>query len=157
MSKVTVTQLADVLGVDSKRLLAQLNDAGIKASSGDDAVSNEDKKKLLAHLRASHGKLESDATAPRRVTLKRKTVSELRVPGSGPRASARTVNVEVRKRRTYVKREVVQPAGGGRKGPPEEGRGSQAGLHGNGPEGSRGASPPRGRGAGTTGRSPPPR
>jgi len=108
MSKVTVSQLADVLGVDSERLLAQLNDAGIEASSGDDAVSNEDKKKLLAHLRASHGKRESDATAPRRVTLKRKSVSELRVPGSGPRASARTVNVEVRKRRTYVKREVVQ-------------------------------------------------
>jgi translation initiation factor IF-2 len=42
------------------------------------------------------------------VTLKRKTVSELRVAGSGPRASTRTVNVEVRKRRTYVKREVVQ-------------------------------------------------
>jgi len=108
MSKVTVSQLADVLGVDSKKLLAQLNDAGIKASSGDDAVSNDDKKKLLAYLRASHGKVESDATAPRSVTLKRKSVSELRVPGSGPRASARTVNVEVRKRRTYVKREVVQ-------------------------------------------------
>jgi len=108
MSKVTVSQLADVLGVDSSKLLAQLNDAGIKASSGDDAVSNDDKKKLLAHLRASHGKVESDATAPRSVTLKRKSVSELRVPGSGPRASARTVNVEVRKRRTYVKREVVQ-------------------------------------------------
>jgi len=108
MSKVTVSQLADVLGVDSKKLLAQLNDAGIKASSGDDTVSNDDKKKLLAHLRASHGKVESDATAPRSVTLKRKSVSELRVPGSGPRASARTVNVEVRKRRTYVKREVVQ-------------------------------------------------
>ena len=108
MSKVTVSQLADVLGVDSERLLTQLNDAGISASSGDDAVSNEDKKKLLAHLRASHGKVESDATAPRKVTLKRKSVSELRVPGSGPRASARTVNVEVRKKRTYVKREVVQ-------------------------------------------------
>ncbi len=108
MSKVTVTQLADVLGVDSEKLLAQLNDAGIQAGSGDDAVSNDDKKKLLAHLRASHGKVESDATAPRKVTLKRKSVSELRVPGSGPRASARTVNVEVRKRRTYVKREVVQ-------------------------------------------------
>jgi translation initiation factor IF-2 len=108
MSKVTVSQLADVLGVDSKKLLAQLNDAGIKAASGDDTVSNDDKKKLLAHLRASHGKVESDATAPRSVTLKRKSVSELRVPGSGPRASARTVNVEVRKRRTYVKREVVQ-------------------------------------------------
>jgi translation initiation factor IF-2 len=108
MSKVTVSQLADVLGVDADKLLSQLNDAGIEASSGDDAVSNDDKKKLLAHLRASHGKVESDATAPRQVTLKRKSVSELRVPGSGPRASARTVNVEVRKRRTYVKREVVQ-------------------------------------------------
>jgi len=108
MSKVTVSQLADVLGVDSNKLLAQLKDAGIKADSGEDSVSNDDKKRLLAHLRASHGKIESDATAPRRVTLKRKSVSELRVPGSGPRASTRTVNVEVRKRRTYVKREVVQ-------------------------------------------------
>jgi translation initiation factor IF-2 len=108
MSKVTVSQLADVLGVDSEKLLSQLNDAGIVAGSGDDAVSNDDKKKLLAHLRASHGKVESDATAPRKVTLKRKTVSELRVSGSGPRAATRTVNVEVRKRRTYVKREVVQ-------------------------------------------------
>jgi translation initiation factor IF-2 len=108
MSKVTVSQLADVLGVDSNKLLTQLNDAGIEAASGDDTVSNDDKKKLLAYLRASHGKVESDATAPRSVTLRRKSVSELRVPGSGPRASARTVNVEVRKRRTYVKREVVQ-------------------------------------------------
>jgi translation initiation factor IF-2 len=108
MSKVTVSQLADVLGVDSNKLLAQLKDAGIRADSGEDSVSNDDKKRLLAHLRASHGKIESDATAPRRVTLKRKSVSELRVPGSGPRASTRTVNVEIRKRRTYVKREVVQ-------------------------------------------------
>ena len=108
MSKVTVSQLADVLGVEGEKLLEQLNDAGIVASGADDAVSNDDKKKLLAYLRASHGKVESDATAPRKVTLKRKTVSELRVSGSGPRAATRTVNVEVRKRRTYVKREVVQ-------------------------------------------------
>ena len=108
MSNVTVSQLADVLGVDSEKLRTQLNDAGIVASSGDDAVSNEDKKKLLAYLRASHGKVESDATAPRKVTLKRKTVSELRVSGSGPRAATRTVNIEVRKRRTYVKREVIE-------------------------------------------------
>ncbi|HET6564891.1 MAG TPA: translation initiation factor IF-2, partial [Xanthomonadales bacterium] len=108
MSKVTVEQLAEVLGVDVTRLVAQLNDAGIEASSGTDPVSNEDKKKLLAHLRASHGKVDSDATAPKKVTLKRKTISELRVAGSGPRAATRTVNVEVRKKRTYVKREVVQ-------------------------------------------------
>jgi len=108
MSQVTVTQLADVLGVDASKLLAQLKNAGIEASGPDDTVSNDDKKKLLAHLRASHGKRESDATAPRKVTLKRKSVSELRVAGSGPRAATRTVNVEVRKKRTYVKREVVQ-------------------------------------------------
>ncbi|MGD8345995.1 MAG: translation initiation factor IF-2 [Lysobacterales bacterium] len=108
MSQVTVTQLADVLGVDASKLLAQLKNAGIEASGPDDTVSNDDKKKLLAHLRASHGKRESDATAPRKVTLKRKSVSELRVSGSGPRAATRTVNVEVRKKRTYVKREVVQ-------------------------------------------------
>ena len=108
MSKVTVSQLAEVLGVDVSKLLVQLGEAGIEGSSADGAVSNDDKKKLLAHLRASHGKRETDATAPRKVTLKRKTVSELRVAGSGPRASTRTVNVEVRKRRTYVKREVVQ-------------------------------------------------
>ena len=108
MSKVTVSQLAEVLGVDVGKLLEQFGDAGIEGSSGDDAVSNDDKKKLLAYLRASHGKMETDATAPRKVTLKRKTVSELRVAGSGPRASTRTVNVEVRKRRIYVKREIVQ-------------------------------------------------
>ncbi len=108
MSKVTVEQLAEVLGVDVSKLVAQLNQAGIEASSGADPVSNEDKKKLLAHLRASHGKSDNDATAPKKVTLKRKTVSELKVSGSGPRAATRMVNVEVRKKRTYVKREVVQ-------------------------------------------------
>ena len=108
MSKVTVSQLADVLGVEVSKLLTQLNDAGIEASEGDDAVSNDDKKKLLAHLRAAHGKGDSDSTAPSRVTLKRKSVSELRVAGSGPRASTRTVNVEVRKKRTYVKRDAIQ-------------------------------------------------
>ena len=99
MSKVTVSQLAEVLGVDVSRLLMQFSDAGIEGNSGDDEVSNDDKKKLLAYLRASHGKRETDATAPRKVTLKRKTVSELRGAGSGPRASTRTVNVDVRTRR----------------------------------------------------------
>ncbi len=108
MSDVTVSQLAEVLGVSVDKLLLQLNSAGIVAASGDDAVSNDDKKKLLAHLRASHGKSDNDATAPRKVTLKRKSVSELRVAGSGPRATTKTVNVEFRKRRTYVKREALQ-------------------------------------------------
>jgi translation initiation factor IF-2 len=107
MSNVTVTQLAEVLGISIEKLIDQLIQAGIEAGSGDDPVSNDDKKKLLAHLRASHGKTDSDATAPRKVTLKRKSLSELRIPGSGPRATAKTVNVEFRKRRIYVKREAL--------------------------------------------------
>ncbi len=110
MSKVTVSQLAEVLGVSVDKLIIQMGKAGIEVGSGEDAVSNDDKKNLLAHLRSTHGKSESDATAPRKVTLKRKSISELRIQGSGPRASTKTVNVEFRKRRTYVKREALQEA-----------------------------------------------
>jgi translation initiation factor IF-2 len=110
MSNVTVSQLAEVLGVSIDKLLAQLKHAGIDASSGDETVSNDDKKRLLAHLRASHGKSDADASAPRQVTLKRKSVSELRIPGSGPRAATKTVNVEFRKKRTYVKRDALREA-----------------------------------------------
>ena len=113
MSQVTVSQLAEVLGVTADRLLAQFKEAGIAIKDSDAPVTNDDKKKLLAYLRSSHGKSgeRDEADAPRKVTLKRKTVSELKVPsggagrhrGRGP-APSRTVNVEVRKRRTYVKR-----------------------------------------------------
>ncbi|NIL94296.1 MAG: translation initiation factor IF-2, partial [Woeseiaceae bacterium] len=62
----------------------------------------------LSHLRRSHGQKESagDVTAPRRITLKRKSQSELRL--SGAQGRARTVNVEVRRKRTYVKRDVLE-------------------------------------------------
>ena len=110
MSQVTVSQLAEVLGVSVEKLIAQMDKADINLTSGDAAISNDDKKKLLAHLRSTHGKSESDATAPRKVTLKRKSMSELRIQGSGPRASTKTVNVEFRKSRTYVKREALQEA-----------------------------------------------
>jgi len=110
MSQVTVSQLAEVLGISVEKLIAQMSKADINLNSGDAAVSNDDKKKLLAHLRSSHGKSESDATAPRKVTLKRRSMSELRIQGSGPRASTKTVNVEFRKSRTYVKRTALQEA-----------------------------------------------
>lgn len=119
MSQVTVSQLAEVLGVTPDRLLAQFKDAGISISGADAPVTNDDKKKLLAWLRSSHGKAaeREAADSPRQVTLKRKTVSELKVPtagagrvrGRGP-APSRTVNVEVRKRRTYVKRGAIAEA-----------------------------------------------
>jgi len=110
MSQVTVSQLAEVLGISVDKLITQMSKANINLTSGDAAVSNDDKKKLLAHLRSAHGKSESDATAPQKVTLKRKSMSELRIQGSGPRASTKTVNVEFRKSRTYVKREALQEA-----------------------------------------------
>jgi len=55
MSKVTVSQLAEVLGVSVDKLITQMDKAGITVASGDEAVSNDDKKKLLAHLRSTHG------------------------------------------------------------------------------------------------------
>ena len=119
MSQVTVTELADVLGVTPDRLLAQFKEAGISIGKADAPVTNDDKKKLLAHLRSSHGKAEEreESDSPRRVTLKRKTLSELKVPSGGAGRSrtrgpapSRTVNVEVRKRRTYVKRGEIQEA-----------------------------------------------
>jgi len=112
MSQVTVTQLAEVLGVEVDRLIEQLNEAGITVEDCDASVTNEDKIKLLTYLRSSHGKsAKKDAMQPGRVTLTRKSVSELKVPAAGAgrtrtrgAAPSRMVNVEVRKRRTYVRR-----------------------------------------------------
>ncbi|PVV11837.1 MAG: translation initiation factor IF-2 [gamma proteobacterium symbiont of Ctena orbiculata] len=116
MSEVTVAQLANVVGIPADRLMEQLEDAGIQAKSPDDRISDEEKAKLLHYLRESHGKKKSaGVTAPSKVTLRRKTVSELRQPTASrstlSRASsapAKTVSVEVRKKRTYVKRATVE-------------------------------------------------
>ncbi|MBY6203429.1 translation initiation factor IF-2 [Halomonas denitrificans] len=119
MSQVTVSQLAEVLGVTPDRLLAQFKEAGIEVEAADAPVTNDDKKKLLAYLRTSHGKTETrdDGDSPKKVTLRRKTVSELKVPAGGAgrtrtrgAAPSRTVNVEVRKKRTYVKRGSIAEA-----------------------------------------------
>ena len=99
MAQVTVQQLAEVVGASVDRLLTQMKEAGLPHSAAGEAVSDEDKQTLLAFLKRSHG--ESEA-APKRITLKRKTISTLRTAGSQGR---KTVNVEVRKKRTYVKRD----------------------------------------------------
>ncbi|MCG8464981.1 MAG: translation initiation factor IF-2 [Xanthomonadales bacterium] len=109
MSKVTVKQLAEVLGVTVDKLLTQFEEAGLKITNPDAEVSNDDKKTLLTFLRSSHGKDNPDVGAPSKVTLKRKTVSEIKVP-TGSRGTVKTVNVEVRKRRTYVKRNAMDTA-----------------------------------------------
>jgi translation initiation factor IF-2 len=101
MAQVTVEQLAETVGASVDRLLSQMKDAGLPHRDAAEEVSDEDKQTLLAFLKRSHG--ESTA-APKRITLKRKTVSTLRTGSSQGR---KTVNVEVRKKRTYVKRDVL--------------------------------------------------
>lgn len=107
MTEVTVKQLAEVVGTPVERLLEQLADAGMPFNNADETITDKEKMRLLDHLRHSHGKhSRSDG---KKITLKRKSTSELRlVGGQGRAAKAKMVNVEVRKRRTYVKRSVVQ-------------------------------------------------
>jgi translation initiation factor IF-2 len=109
MSDVTVRQLAEVVGIPVERLIAQLGDAGLPEKNADATISDEEKIKLLAFLRRAHGKGEvstsDDIVEPKKITLKRRSVSELK-QGAGP--AKKTVNVEVRRKRTYVKRAVVQ-------------------------------------------------
>ncbi|MCF6336750.1 MAG: translation initiation factor IF-2 [Gammaproteobacteria bacterium] len=109
MSGVSVKQLAEVLSVPVDRLLGQLDKAGMSFESGEQIVSDEEKMKLLDFLRDTHGGGEIKASEPKKITLRRKTVSELKQPSGAGRGATRgkTVNVEVRKKRTYMKRSEV--------------------------------------------------
>jgi len=108
MAEVTVKQFADVVGIPVDTLLTQLSRAGLGDKAADQSVNDEEKQKLLAFLRNKHGGAGDTAGAASaaagggRVTLKRKRVSQLSARGSGP-GQAKRVNVEVRKKRTYVK------------------------------------------------------
>ncbi|AXS83224.1 MULTISPECIES: translation initiation factor IF-2 [Marinobacter] len=100
MAEVTVKQLAEDVGAPVDRLLKQIVEAGLKARSESDSVSSDEKQQLLAYLRKTHGEAGAE---PRKITLKRKTTTTLKA------GKAKTVNVEVRKRRTYIKRAELQP------------------------------------------------
>jgi len=105
MAEVTVTQFAEVLKVPVEKLLTQLEEAGIKVAGPEDTISEDAKLELLTHLRKAHGK-EEGAAAPRRITLKRRAQSEIKVAAA--MGKARTVQVEVRAKRTYIKREILE-------------------------------------------------
>src|SRR6188508_1948966 len=112
MSDVTVAQFAEVLKVPVDRLLVQLESAGIQVEGPEALISDEAKLELLTHLRRSHGaseptsKSQIGVSAPRKITLARKTQSELKQASTQGRA--RTVNVEVRHKKTYIKRDVLE-------------------------------------------------
>lgn len=108
MANATAKQLSEVIGISVDKLLDQLSAAGVKVAGADDPISDEDKLKLLESLRTSHGKAEEGG--PKKITLNRKSKSELKVSGvSGRNATTKTINVEVRKKRTYVRPSDVEP------------------------------------------------
>ncbi|CAG9000722.1 MAG: Translation initiation factor IF-2 [Candidatus Celerinatantimonas neptuna] len=102
MTAVSVKQLADDVGTTVDRLIKQFADAGIRKQAADDAVSEDEKTRLLEYLKQQHG----EEGQPNRMTLKRKTKSTLSIQGSG--GKSRHVQVEVRKKRTYVKRSAIE-------------------------------------------------
>ncbi|MEC9023236.1 MAG: translation initiation factor IF-2 [Pseudomonadota bacterium] len=97
MADVSIEKLASDIGTTVDRLVGQFKDAGITKNAGDQ-VNEDEKQKLLDHLSKQHG----SATEPTRMTLKRKTTSTLSV------GKSKEVKVEVRKKRTYVKRSDVE-------------------------------------------------
>jgi translation initiation factor IF-2 len=106
MAEVTVADFAKVLKVPVDRLIEQLDEAGIKVGGPNDVISEDAKLELLTHLKKNHGRKDAADSAPRRITLNRKSQSELKLASSQGRA--RTINVEVRQKRTYIKRDVLE-------------------------------------------------
>jgi translation initiation factor IF-2 len=106
MAEVTVADFAKVLKVPVDRLIEQLDEAGIKVGGPNDVISEDAKLELLTHLKKNHGRKDAAESAPRRITLNRKSNSELKLASGQGRA--RTINVEVRQKRTYIKRDVLE-------------------------------------------------
>ena len=106
MADVTISELAGVVGVSVDKLLSQIKEAGLPHTKADELISNDDKNTLLVFLRRSHGDRDASSAAPKKITLKRKTLGTLKSASSTGRG--KTVNVEVRKKRTYVKRSAIE-------------------------------------------------
>ncbi|MCO7199621.1 MULTISPECIES: translation initiation factor IF-2 [Pseudoalteromonas] len=102
MAEVSINKLAESIGTTVDKLLQQLKDAGITKAEGDQVTESE-KATLLDHLSKQHG--GTGSTGPERMTLQRKSKSTLSVNSSG---KAKSVSVEVRKKRTYVKKSAIE-------------------------------------------------
>ncbi|MDK9737910.1 translation initiation factor IF-2 [Vibrio sp. D404a] len=104
MTQLTVKALSEEIGTPVDRLIEQLADAGMK-KTGSDQVTDSEKQVLLTHLKKEHGDTSGEAE-PTRLTLQRKTRSTLSVAAGG--GKSKDVQVEVRKKRTYVKRSAIE-------------------------------------------------
>ncbi|MDP3837865.1 MAG: translation initiation factor IF-2 [Methylococcales bacterium] len=107
MSDKTVRQLADMVKTPLEQLLKQLQEAGLSVRTPDDIINDDEQMRLLTHLRKSHGKGQGEGdNSPSRVTLARRKVTEIK-QASVPGSSTKTISVEVRKKKTYIKRADV--------------------------------------------------
>jgi translation initiation factor IF-2 len=104
MAETTIKSFSDQIGVPPETLVKQLAAAGIEGKSPADSLTDEEKESLFKYLRAAHG----GADEKKKITLKRKSTSQ--VTQSSRTGGSRTVQVEVRKKRTFVKRTEVEPA-----------------------------------------------
>ncbi len=105
MASTTVAQLAVELNRSGAALLEQLQSAGVSKASTDDALTESDKERLLDHLRTAHGTVVG--AERRKITVTRKSTSEIKQADSS--GKARTIQVEVRKKRTFIKRDDAVP------------------------------------------------
>src|SRR6476646_7962285 len=99
MSSTTVAEFATEHKKSTDTLLDQLKSAGVAKATSADVLTEADKQKLLGYLQASHG----TATAGRKITLTKKSTSEIKQADAS--GKARTIQVEVRKKRTFIKRD----------------------------------------------------
>src|SRR6201996_1642901 len=107
MASNNVAQFAAELKMPAGVLLEQLQAAGVTKASEDDSLSETDKARLLDHLRKSHGSTDADK---RKITLTKRHTSEIKQSDST--GKARTIQVEVRKKRTFVRRDEAGGEGG---------------------------------------------
>ena len=116
MAVTTVAQFATQLNRPTTALLEQLQSAGVTKQSADDALTENDKERLLDFLRTSHGTVLS--TERKKITLVKKSTTEIKQADASGRA--RTIQVEVRKKRVFVKRDDVAPGAEEDSGPSAE-------------------------------------
>ena len=133
MASNNVAQFATELKMPADLLLTQLRSAGVEKSSTSDPLSKDDKDKLLDHLRRTHGAAAD--TEKKKITLTRKETTEIKQADAT--GKSRTIQVEVRKKRTFVQRDESSPlarrAGGAGRAGDRPGRGGPA-RGGNAPQ-----------------------
>ena len=111
MSTITIKNFAKQINLDPERLVRQLDQAGVKGKGVDDVLNDDEKRQLLDFLRGNAASTQAEAkptlsTSPRsKITVNRKTTSEIQQ--TSRTGTTRTVQVEVKKKRTFVKKEVL--------------------------------------------------